>query len=116
MRFGDRLRELRIAKNMSQRSLAGVVGVSHTYVSKVETGHLDFGDFPSEGLIRKLAEALSADEDELLLLAEKVPERIRRRIIERPEVFRKLAALNDRELDRVLAATESTGRTRKQPR
>ena len=53
MTFGQRVRELRQAKGMTLRALAPRVGVGFTYLSKVETGSLDFGDFPSEALIRK---------------------------------------------------------------
>src|SRR6266436_1853344 len=72
-RFGQRVRQLRLAKGLSLRDLAPKVGVGFTYLSKVETGRLDFGSYPSEALIHKLADALEADEDELLLLAEKIP-------------------------------------------
>jgi hypothetical protein len=54
----------------------------------------------------KLAKALGADEDELPLLAEKVPDEIRRRVIERPDAFRKLARLTDRALDRLLEVVD----------
>jgi len=101
-RFGQRVRELRQAKGLSLRDLAPHVGVGFTYLSKVETGRLDFGDYPSEALIHKLAEALDGDEDELLLLAEKVPEAIRRRVIQRPDAFRRLANLTDEQIDRLL--------------
>jgi transcriptional regulator with XRE-family HTH domain len=77
--------------------------VSYAYISKVENGKLAFGDSPSAGLIRRFAEELGADEDELLLLAEKIPEPIRRRVFERPDVFRLIARLVDKRLDRVLA-------------
>ena len=50
----------------------------------------------------KLALALDADADELLLLAEKIPEAIRKRVLERPDVFRKMADLDDGRLDEVL--------------
>jgi transcriptional regulator with XRE-family HTH domain len=103
MRFGETIRELRKAKGLTVRALGERVGVSYAYISKVETGRLDFGDFPSEGLIRKLAAALDADEEELLLLAEKIPEAIRRRFFERPDAFRQIARLDDRRLDGVLA-------------
>ena len=103
MRFGDRVRELRTQRGLSQRALGERVGVSFTYISKVENGKLDFGDYPSEDLIRRLAAALDADEEELLLLAEKIPEPIRRRFFERPDAFRQLARLDDRRLNRVLA-------------
>ena len=101
--FGQRLRELRRAKGLSQRALADRVAVNFTYLSRCETGTLDFGQFPSEDLIRRLAAALEADEDELLILAKKVPPIIRERVFERPEAFSKLARLDDAMLDRVMA-------------
>ena len=57
MGFGDRIRAIRTAKGFSQRALGERVGVSFTYISKVENGKLDFGDYPSEDLIRRLAAA-----------------------------------------------------------
>ena len=108
MGFGNRLRAMRTAKGLSQRALGERVGVSFTYISKVENGKLDFGDYPSEDLIRRLAAALDADEEELLLLAEKIPEAIRRRFFERPDAFRLIARLDDRRLDRVLAYINRT--------
>lgn len=102
MRFGEKIRELRKAKNLGQRALADQVGVSFTYISKVENEKLDFGDYPSEELIRKLAEALGHDADELLLLAKKIPEDIKARVLERPDAFRKIARLDDARLDELL--------------
>jgi transcriptional regulator with XRE-family HTH domain len=107
MTFGERVRELRREKKLTLRTLAGQVGVNFTYLSTVENGRLDFGDYPGEGLIVKLAKALGADEEELMLLAEKVPESIRRRVIERPDAFRKLVRLDDRALDRLVAQIQS---------
>ena len=102
MRFGDRLRELRQAKNLSQRDLGEQVEVNFTYISKIENEKLDFAQFPGEELIRKLAKALEADEDELLILAEKIPEQIKKRVMERPDAFRKFAKLDDEKLNRLL--------------
>jgi transcriptional regulator with XRE-family HTH domain len=110
VRFGERPRELRKAENFSQRTLGIQVGVSFTYVSKIKNERLDFGDYPSEELICKLARALEVDEDELLLLAEKIPAAIRKRLFERPEVFRVLANLDDRALDRVMALSQREAR------
>lgn len=102
MRFGERLRELRQAKNLSQRDLATEVGVNFTYISKIENEKLDFAQFPGEELIRKLAKALEADEGELMILAQKIPEQIKKRVMERPDAFRKFADLDDKEIDRLL--------------
>lgn len=106
MRFGDRVRQLRKAKNLGQRALAKEIGVSHTYVSKIENEKLDFGDYPSEELIGKIAKALDADEYELLLLAEKIPEQIRKRVMEQPAAFRKIAQLDDETLQKLLRKLE----------
>lgn len=102
MGFGEQIRELRKGKGLSQRALGELVGVSFTYISKVENEKLDFGDYPSEDLIRKLAKALDADEGELFLLAEKIPEDIRKRVMERPDAFRKFASLDDKTIDKLL--------------
>ena len=40
MQFGQRIRELRQARNLSQRELAGKVGVTFTYISKIENDPL----------------------------------------------------------------------------
>ena len=117
MTFGEKVRAARKLKQIDLRTLAGVVGVHFTYLSKIENGKLDFGDAPGEGLILKLAAALDADADELMLLAKRIPERIRRRVLERPDVFRRLAALDDAALDRVVAGMETQTATGKaQPR
>jgi len=102
MNFGERVRELRKTKGMTLRELAPLVGVGFHYLSKVENEKLDFGQFPGESLIRRLAEVLEADEEELLMLAERVPDRIRRRVLERPDVFGALASCDDKTLDKVM--------------
>ncbi len=101
MRFGERVKDLRLQRNFTQQFLADSMNVSVSYVSKVENSRLHFGDYPSEKFIHKLASELQADEDELLLLADKVPAAIRRKIRQRPELFRKLAKLDRQSLDRL---------------
>jgi transcriptional regulator with XRE-family HTH domain len=102
MLFGERVRALRLKGGLTQQQLADHLAVSVSYVSKVENEKLHFGDYPSEKFIRKLAEALDADEDELLMLTDRVPNVIRKRVRERPEAFRLLAALDDPALDKLL--------------
>lgn len=99
MKFGQRVRQLRTANSMTQSELAERLSVSMSYISKVERGRLQSGDFPSEKFIHKLADELQANEDELLMLADKVPATIRKRIRQRPELFLKLAQLDKRALD-----------------
>ena len=105
-KFGDRVRQLRRAKELGQRALAKMVGISLTYVSKIENHRLDFGEYPSTDVILRIAAALEANEDELLIMAEKIPERIRKRVLERPDAFSKLAELDDKALDRLLEVLE----------
>jgi transcriptional regulator with XRE-family HTH domain len=100
--FGERVRELRHAKDWSLRDLAEKVGVGFTYLSRVENERLNFGDYPSDALIHRLADALEADEDELLILAQRVPERIRKRVLQRPDVFGALANCDDKTLDKFM--------------
>jgi transcriptional regulator with XRE-family HTH domain len=54
MNFGERIRRLRREKKLDERALGGALGVSFTYISKIENEKLDFGDFPSEDLILRL--------------------------------------------------------------
>lgn len=113
MKFGERIRVLRKAKCWSLRDLAEKVDVGFTYLSRVENERLNFGDYPSDALIHRLADALEADEDELVLLAKRVPERIRSRVLERPDVFSALAACDDSTLDKVLVQIGNNANGRK---
>lgn len=108
-KFGDRVRQLRRAKGLGQRALAKMVGISLTYVSKIENHRLDFGEYPSTDVILRIAAALEVNEDELLVLAKKIPERIQQRVLERPDAFSLLAELDDRELDRVIQRIVKNG-------
>ncbi len=55
MQFDQSIRELRQARNLSQRELAGWVVVTFTYIRKIKNDKIEFGDYPSEALISKLA-------------------------------------------------------------
>ncbi len=112
MRFGPRIRELRKAKNLSLRTLGDQVGVSFTYISKIENEKLDFGDYPGDELISKLSKALECDLDELLILAKKVPEKIKDRVLERPDAFRRFAELSNDQIDQLL---DGIGKEEREP-
>ena len=80
MTFGQRLRELREAKGMSQRELARKASVSFAYVSRLETG---IRPPPKEEVILALAKVLGAsdgDRDELFGLAGRMPSDLAERI------------------------------------
>jgi len=100
--FGGKIRDLRKANGFTQRDLADRVGINFTYLSKIENDKLEQNQFPRENTIKKLSEALHADMDELLLLARKIPESIKQRVIQRPDVFRKMASLDNETLDKWL--------------
>lgn len=70
MTFGERLRELRLDKKINQRDLASRVGIDFTYLSKLENGRMPP---PAAGTIARIAKALGAHGDELMILANKVP-------------------------------------------
>ena len=106
--FGQRIKELRKAKGLGQRAVAAQVGINFTYLSKIENDKVDFAAFPSEETIRKLAKVLEADVDELLLMAEKIPDHIRKRVLEKPEAFRMIASLDDKSLDRLVKTLKLT--------
>jgi transcriptional regulator with XRE-family HTH domain len=93
---------------LTQQKLAEKLGVTVGYVSKVETERLQFGVYPSEKFIHKLAEALQCDEDELLLLTDRVPPTIQMRVLERPDLFRQLAEMSDSELEHLLGDHSSS--------
>ena len=103
MQFGQKVRELREARGFTQRELADRLSVSVSYISKVENERLHFGDFPSEKFIHKLACELDVSEDELLLLTDRVPPKLRERIRQRPDAFRAFAELDDAGMDDLLA-------------
>ncbi len=98
MTFGQRLRELRKAKNLSQRELADRAGIDFSYLSKLENDRMAP---PSARTIRVLAELLDADTDELSVLAGKIPEDLVDVLSRNPDavkLFRSLAGdLNTRD-------------------
>ncbi len=78
---------------------------------------LDFGPYPSEDLICRLADALEADPDELRLLSKKMPEKLKRQLFKRLNAFAKFADLDGKGMGqvRVVVDTDSSagGRGRK---
>jgi transcriptional regulator with XRE-family HTH domain len=106
MTFGQKVRDLRSAKSLTQRQLADRIGINFTYLSKIENDKLEQDQFPKEETIKKIAAELDGDVDELLLLAKRIPEQIKQRMLERPDVFRKMASLDDKTLDKFLKGLE----------
>lgn len=101
--FGKRVRQLRMAAGMLQKELATRVGMQIEYLSKIESGKLPP---PSESKIQAIAEILNCSIDELLLLAEKLPEDIPGTIHESlrvPQFLRTARGLRDDQWDELIA-------------
>ena len=86
-RFGKRIRDLREAKRRtdpaySLRQFAEAVGVSATFISKMETGEFDP---PRAEKIKRMAELLDVDPYELLQLAEKPDPELVKMVKEQPK-------------------------------
>ena len=96
--------------------MAAKVDVSLTYLSRVEKERLNFGDYPSDALIHRLADALEADEEELLILAKRVPEPVKKRFLQRPDAFRAFAACDDETLDKLMTEIGKSPKPRKEKR
>jgi transcriptional regulator with XRE-family HTH domain len=80
-KFGALVRREREAKEIGLREMAKMIGVSPTYLSKVER---DEFPPPVEDKVRKIAEIIGRDPDELLALAGRVASDLTDIIRERP--------------------------------
>ncbi len=103
---GARIRQIRKDRNLTQRELADRVGINFTYLSRVENDRLDADQTPREETLQKIAKALDADADELLLLARRIPDAFRNRILSKPGIFRRILKLSDRDLEDILQEFE----------
>jgi transcriptional regulator with XRE-family HTH domain len=94
MKFGIRLRKLRIEKGISLKKLAPELKLDYTYISKLENSKV----LPSAEVIIKLAEYFGYDPDELLVSVGKLPPDIEKIFQERPKeainILRKTFAPN----------------------
>lgn len=71
-RFGERIRRIRTEQKLGLREFALKVGISPTYLSRIETAEEKAP--PAEDVIRKMASQLSDSFDELMTLAGRVSE------------------------------------------
>jgi transcriptional regulator with XRE-family HTH domain len=70
--FGKVIRQSRKDKGFSQRELAHRIDVDFTYLSKLENDRSEYA--PKEEVIRSLAAHLDLDEEELIVLAGRMPQ------------------------------------------
>ncbi|MBL8817811.1 MAG: helix-turn-helix transcriptional regulator [Planctomyces sp.] len=104
---GARIREIRKSRKLTQRELADLVGMNFTYLSRVENDRLDDDQTPREETIQRIASALDADADELLILARRIPDNYRTRILSQPDVFRRILTLSDEQLSLLVERAET---------
>jgi transcriptional regulator with XRE-family HTH domain len=107
MTFGQRLRDLRLARRLNQKELAAAAGIDVTYLSKVENSRMEP---PAEETIRRLAGALEVEPTELLLLARKVPSDLNpiiTRSLMVPRFLRAARHLTDDEWQALIEAVEA---------
>jgi hypothetical protein len=72
-------------------------------LSRVENDRLDDEQTPREETLQRIAKcAPRTDPDELLLLARRIPDAYRDRILSKPGVFRKLLNLSDTALEELI--------------
>jgi transcriptional regulator with XRE-family HTH domain len=101
-KFGAFIRARREAKEIGLREMAKIIGVSPTYVSKIER---DEYPPPAEDKVRLIADVIGCDADELLARAGKVAsdlsDIIKRNPIEVAALLRTTKGLSAHELARL---------------
>jgi HTH-type transcriptional regulator, competence development regulator len=96
--FGKHIQRLRRERQLTQREVATKLEIDFTYLSKIEN---DRGEVPGEETVRKLADVLETDVEELLALAGRVPPELRKLAQENVEFarfLRRLPNVSDKEL------------------
>ncbi len=74
MKLSKKLQLLRKKKGIGIKPLAKQVKVNYTYLSKIENDKAN----PSKETIRRIADFFNVDSDELIILADKIPDDIER--------------------------------------
>jgi transcriptional regulator with XRE-family HTH domain len=101
--FGQLVRRRREEKRYGLREAAGRIGITPTYLSKIERGEFKP---PSEETIRGIARLLELDADDLIMLAGKIPSDLVRIILERPRemitLLRAASGLSAAELEELM--------------
>jgi len=108
-KFGRRVRALRAEQGWGLRKFAKAVGVSPTYLSKIERGEFPP---PAEDKVVAIADALGQDRDELLAMAGRIASDLAAVIREQPrELAELLRILRDLSPDAVRRLTETARRS-----
>lgn len=81
--FGNFIRTRRLEKGYTLRKFCEVVEISPAFISRMERDEVPA---PSEEKIRAMAEALEVDPEELIFMAKRMPEDVKKMIIDRPDI------------------------------
>lgn len=104
--LGERIRQLREEKRKTDPKFTGrqfsiTLGISPTYLSKIETGDMPAG----AELLKRIAALLDTDPDILLALGEKVDPDLNQIIVEKPQAMasflRTASGLSDQQLTKL---------------
>jgi len=79
--FGAKIREMRYQRGIGIKKLAPELGVDYSYLSRIENNKV----LPSAEIIERFAKYFNQDKDELMILADRVPEDVMRILRERPK-------------------------------
>jgi transcriptional regulator with XRE-family HTH domain len=107
-KFGEILRQLRVAQDMGLRETASRVGISAAYLSRIERGK---ESPPKPDIIKELARVLAADPDVLFRLASTTDPDVTSVLREKPKVLELVRlvmakGLSDEQLNQVLSFIE----------
>jgi HTH-type transcriptional regulator, competence development regulator len=94
-KFGEIIRELRVAQNLELRETAHLVGIAPVYLSRIERGK---EAPPSEAVVRALAKLLATDADVLLRLCPAPDTQVAALLQQHPNLLGVFQLLLDRDL------------------
>jgi transcriptional regulator with XRE-family HTH domain len=94
--LGEIIRSSREKRNIGLRQLARKIGISPTFLSRIEHGNLPSP--PSEVVLKSIAEALALDFDRLMFQAGRIPDDVAEFILNDPTMVYFLRAVIVRRL------------------
>lgn len=78
--LGQRIKTRRLEKGLTQRELAEAAGITVPYMSKIEADR----ETPTDEKLRRIAEELGMNPDELILAAGRLPDDVMERLAADP--------------------------------
>jgi len=109
-RLGEHVRRIRKERGLGLRATARELGITAGYLSRIESDAEKYP--PGEDVIRKLAELLGADFDELMRLAGRVAKEDRNHVREDPQMPEFLRQVREKGLsaERLIEMLKKEGR------